>query len=618
MGMAAHQSRFLALTSRQNSIGLQLTRLAAEKTSLARDMQKVSRKYNESLSTKMLTWSNNSGINYSVLSYKTLMTPNSLNGNTPYFISDKDGRIVIDSQYEKYAKMISPDGSPVSMDWKNSPVRSQIIGEITGSNTPAMDWIEHNFQTLQPSTTKAGGYTMQKAQHPTEEQLAEDPQTPDIIETEKTNFNNWLITRAKETYCQVNKIKGGYDDNKYGDAYKQYMPTTPTMLDYYEYKAQQADGYANMLEYFEGVADYYSSVNFLTNPMVKELATQIGDYGFGQRQNNGSLGINGYAQEGGGNPNSPDNGAIILYNYLEDLVQGNTTGSEAWADEIISYYIQGVDAKVTDPKLQSVLKEMLVEIQNKPNSANALKELFNNEYHNNNANGGGAWRTILYSLIEKAFQKISADATLQLSAGTSSTATMYDKYQAALDNKNNVFNSEELAKINFYDKLFASIAENGWVENDKIKDNDYLNNMLQNNQYMITTQSLVEGEQWQNCYYSLGVDNHLWNGNLNDIKATIDAKARAGFEDWGTKDHYKYETDLAINFDKIYSVSNSDLQAEALTEYESQKAIIKSKEARIDTRMRNLETEQAAISERKKALESMLKENTERLNIFNA
>ena len=54
MGMAASQVRLLQLTTRKNDIGWQLENLSMQKTSLSRDMQRVTKNYQNALSNKKL------------------------------------------------------------------------------------------------------------------------------------------------------------------------------------------------------------------------------------------------------------------------------------------------------------------------------------------------------------------------------------------------------------------------------------------------------------------------------------------------------------------------------------------------------------------------------------
>ena len=103
MGMAASQVRLLQLTSRKNTIGYQLQNLSLQKTALSRDMQRVTRNYQEALNTKTLKWSNNAGVSHVDLSYANLMRPGSANKNNPYLITNGDGKVVLDSKYQQYA-----------------------------------------------------------------------------------------------------------------------------------------------------------------------------------------------------------------------------------------------------------------------------------------------------------------------------------------------------------------------------------------------------------------------------------------------------------------------------------------------------------------------------------
>lgn len=152
--------------------------------------------------------------------------------------------------------------------------------------------------------------------------------------------------------------------------------------------------------------------------------------------------------------------------------------------------------------------------------------------------------------------------------------TAQEEYQTTLDNNNQVFTSANATEVAFYDRIFNAIAENGWEYNNQISGNDYLNQMLQNNQYFITTV----------------------NTNTDENGKTV----------------YEYDSSIASNFDYLISVNDSDAANEALAEYEYQKSIINEKESRIDTRMQDLETEQSAINEMIKGIESVRNDNVER------
>ena len=162
MGMAASQVRLLQLTTRKNDIGWQLENLSMQKTSLSRDMQRVTKNYQNALSTKKLKMSNNSGVTYMDLSYSNLMRPGNANQNKPYLITNNDGKVVIDSKYLKYAEMISADGK-AGGNWTTN--RTKILASLikgisaetienANSTSAALDTAAANINTLKKEGDK--------------------------------------------------------------------------------------------------------------------------------------------------------------------------------------------------------------------------------------------------------------------------------------------------------------------------------------------------------------------------------------------------------------------------------------------------------------------------------
>ncbi len=135
---------------------------------------------------------------------------------------------------------------------------------------------------------------------------------------------------------------------------------------------------------------------------------------------------------------------------------------------------------------------------------------------------------------------------------------------SAKDANSQIFDGEVQSKMKFYDQLFTAISENGWKENDNIVDEDYFNQSLQNNNYFITTMSY----------------NDSYDPECDASSCTY---------------KYNYEQDLASNNEQIVMVNDEEIREKALTDYTYQKAIINSKETKIDQRMKDKETEQSAL-----------------------
>ena len=155
------------------------------------------------------------------------------------------------------------------------------------------------------------------------------------------------------------------------------------------------------------------------------------------------------------------------------------------------------------------------------------------------------------------------------------------EYDSSVNTANMLMTADQETELKYYDLLFQSIADNGWTYDAQIDDSEYLSQMFQNNSYMITTID-------ENPCYDASIPPSMRNYK------------------------YTYETDIASNFDKMYMVNDSDARNEALVNYEYKKGIINAKESRIDTRMKNLETEQTAITKMLESIDQVKNDNIER------
>ena len=159
-----------------------------------------------------------------------------------------------------------------------------------------------------------------------------------------------------------------------------------------------------------------------------------------------------------------------------------------------------------------------------------------------------------------------------------------EQYNAACLARGQALTSEEEKLIKFYDSLFSAIAEKGWTYNESVKDTEYLNQMLQNNSYTLTTLNREEEVDDE-------TGDYFYSNN--------------------------YFTDIATNMNNIFTVNDSQVRSDALVEYEHKKSIISAKESRIDLRMQDLQTEQSAVSQMIQSIEKQMNDNIERtMNIF--
>ena len=485
MGMAASQARLLQLTNRKNTIGRELSSLSLQKMSLTREMSKVSKDYQEALNTKTLKWSNNSGVTYVDLSYQNLMTPSSMNQQTPYLITDSNGKIVVDSSYQKYAEMVSADGK-AGGDWLS--VRTEVISSLTGIPADSIDNLANYETTADENLLKL------------QEIEDTEPERP----TKQTSIVGLLEKMGSST-----GTSSGFSD-----------------------ASDWASAYSNGSTISLGSGS--AATSSLTS-VLNHIANTLG--------------------------------------YYFDDTEGMQEACQTFLDSMSTLMNQGQDlssnafpVKGNNDGYSINVTEMIEEIMGAYTSISG------------NGNTTSSYGTTLYDWYDR-------DSTTYKNWETNHAAweSQYEEalqaYNDSESQKNTLLTADQESQIEFYDTLFSSIAEKGWTYNSQVSDTDYLNQMLQNNLYTITT---VNREK----EYDSDAGEYIWENS--------------------------YETDIASNFTNVYSVNDSGVQNEAMAEYEYEKNIINQKESRIDTRMQDLETEQSAINQMIQGIEQVKNDNIDR------
>ncbi len=480
MGMAASQVRLLQLTDRKNTIGRELEHLSMQKTSLSRDMQRVSKNYQDALNTKTLKWSNNSGVTYVDLSYANLMRPNAANGNKPYLITNANSQVVVDSEYEKYAEMISPNGA-AGGDYQSN--RVAILAALTGISSDTLTNSVATSDALDEATQKVNDLQDQVC-----EKKQKEPTSNDSIQKFWSHAGNV----GTNDIAKLNTTNG------------------------YISLGDSSNASQNLQSLINGIQT--NMKNYLSDDDYEAFQTACKAY---QDDATGALTSENmdYSSEPSGLKKDSNNFSVNVATMLEKII-GAYKGTTKTSDTGITLY-------TTRDKSSTTWQ---------------------------------TWNTEYQALVKE----LEAAQTEQ---------------KAATNTNNQVLTSSQESEIAFYDQLFTAIAENGWECNDSVSDNDYLNQMLQNNQYYITTMKSAEDD----------------NG----------------------KEFFEYDSAAASNVDNIFTVNDSNVQNEAMVQYEYEKSIINEKESRVDQRMQNLETEQSAINEMIKGIESVRNDNSERtMSIF--
>ena len=497
MGMGASQARLLTLTSRKFDIGRQLRHCALVKESLTREMQAVSRKYNQDLQQKTLTWSNDGGVSYSNLSYATLMRPNTANGNTPVLVSNNAGKIVIDQKYKEYAEMISADGK-AGGSWDDDPDKKNLIlSKLTG--IPVAD-------------------------------LEKSDVTRNAVDSAYTAFEDAQDAMDEAEKAATDQCNAG-QFAKYWGTVGGHNFSNPT-------------GTINL-----GKSDV--ALTNLEQYVTKDIAQSMKPYLQEEEYQKFEKACKSYFDS--------ISGHITSYDSNKDIKDN--------VDKAIG------DLGIKNDEFQLKAESAILGIMSfyKANNADCVTKL------------DGVAEFVV------ANKGIESDEYKNYLAKVDICSAALEAYESAVNVDNQVLNAEQESKLEFYNLLFTAIADNGWVADYQVYDDEYLNQMLQNNEYYITT--MTEYEPVCEC------DNNddLWRG----------------------RSEYEYSLDLWSNNANIFAVNTESIRQEALTDYEYEKSLISAKEKRIDEKMQNLETEQDAITQMIQGIKQVENDYIERtMNLF--
>ena len=126
--------------------------------------------------------------------------------------------------------------------------------------------------------------------------------------------------------------------------------------------------------------------------------------------------------------------------------------------------------------------------------------------------------------------------------------------------------SDDLGQATFYDTLFNQICTNGWTENNKIDDKDYLQQMLQSGMLYIS---------------KIKDDGFYYQAN--------------------------YATDAYIK-----EIADETYIAQAEAKYNTEKAKLNAKEETLDLKMKNLDTEISSLTTEYDTVKNTISKNIEK------
>lgn len=589
MGLAASQARFLAITSRKTNCEFQSMQIAQEKLSITRDLQKASDQYQAALNKSKLVWDpDGSGTNAYDLSYDIMMRPSAVNNYTPYLITTKDGRVVLDSKMAAAARQA---GIP------ENGLKDKTIVLDDGTTTTTYKQAYAKFIN---QMVKTGGMSETSAVSCRTIGLLEDVGTgaPLLDKTTASEMNiNDLIA-----YIDTTIANGQYGT----DGQKELAEALTFGF------AKDADGNStldlklDLSNKGDANSDYFVYNNQKTTNTEFTLSDLLTD-------------DITFAMTGNANSTKWWKKALaficslptlgIAYNGLKDVFgvteggypEGCETAEDKamfdFLDSMIDGFAKLLKVDKDDPEscaaFDYAVKETfsLLSQNTDLGSRNHSTDAFNDAIKGANEHNG--WVTkdaakdkeygtqaISLSNLAESFMTFYAQGLngydesyyIKPSSKKSSYVTDDTTYLWKVGNPD-ANTAQEMYVAEFYSSMFNNICQNGWVENDQINDEEYLSHGMKNAQFFIS---------------SLSNDNYYYQDRYTDC----------GY---------------------VMEVTDEDAITQAELEYTNKKSKLNYKEQQLEVDMKRLDLEISALTTEYDTVKNLISKNVEKtFTMFNS
>ncbi len=550
MGLSASQARLLTITSRKSDCEYQSMRLSHQKIALSREMNEISNEYQNSLNQTILYYDfYGKGDTSNPLNYNLLMTPSALNDYLPTLITNQQGRVVVDSAIATAAKAAGIpqeglNGLP-SEDMRNAfieglfqagviskktrdSILSTVYNQAAGVGSTDMITTQYVETDLEGLIEALGGL-----------QVSIDPKmgitegvlktaggvhyigtaSSNIVEGQTMDtFNVADLLNDEEQYVAIAKQKEAHYPADAAVAMADSLTRDDGFID------ELYDAFSTVLNVDSISANALAYARNMTKALfdTSQVTANSGDHRDSGSHNIESLGTQDYRAKKDGigtftNRLKNDAANFVGLTYYSFWKGGVKARRKLWsgcainfnniAKAFLSYYAQYMERLAIEPNYSA------------------------NKGHKDKSNLVTDDPTYIY----------------KINAGSSIT--------------------EEDAKSGlFYDTLFNQLCLMGWTENNEVKDQSYLQEMLKNGMMFIS---------------SIGDDAYYYQENYN------------------TNTFVKEKSD-------------DSLIAQAEAKYSNQKARLTSKEDELDLKMKNLDTEISSLTTEYDSVKSVIDKNIEK------
>ena len=601
MGLSATQARLLTITARKSDCEFESMGLSHQKLQLARNMEDISKQYQEALNTTKLVYdyygSNDNSMN---LNYNLLMSPSVYNDYYPKLLTDSKNKVILDEGIAAAAKAAGIPSEGFNAN-SSSDVRNAFIKALGDANVIK----PHMVDTVTNIPYNAGiGLGSDIGVSTTYEELSYDKFLDKVKNTLATDSDEYFIgigmnyhtefgvgdnTENYENGFPTDVVKGSTlftvdkNNNIETIAQSQSKPYGLTLNNLLNSDINYVWTYTSCEGYSTPITDMAALQNALVqgDGFLDWLKDQLGSILGGFATNDAAL---QYAYDQVFNNIYPNtNIQEIVHKYEDRLLNGKTNRddrSEFTDTDKAEVELNGEKRTCTDWMLEAGQTNggcanwrhyTGVETgKTVTTAANYLNFSFTSEYSDFDSNRGSV--SISLTNIAKSFldyfnSYLEQDYAYYLNPKSvnDKDLDLYKEKTYTIIADSNVEGNSYLYS-NFYDSLFNKICTNGWVENDKITDADYMSEMLKNGLIYISSISQ------DGCYYQ---------------------------GDYST-DNY------------IHEVADNSAIAMAEARYNAEKNKIENKENSIDLKLRNLDTEISSLEKEYESAKTIIKSSIEK------
>lgn len=571
MGLAASQARFLAITARKANCEFQSMQIAQQKLSITRDLEAATAEYQSALNASKLVWDpDGTGDNTFDLTYDIMMRPSAINNYAPYFITARDGKIVLDSKMAAAAEAagIPKDGCEPSeelfLNFLNQMVRTGGMSESDAASCRAVGLLE-NVGMGAPMLDKT---------------TASEMTTTDLIA-----YLDLLITNTTETSSQADKDLVdalSFNFGKDGDGNDMGLNLQTTIKN---------KGDANQ-NYFVVNGNRTTDTEFdftdlLTSDITFAMTGDKVKASFWQKLGAGILSIftAGFAYNGILNWINGDQSIVDLDNataqekalvyFLNDLFNGlgelfNMDEADDTKNQAFSYAVQQTMGLLSSNMNLGSRSHSVDAFNDAVSDANNINGWVSKAATSNKNYGTSA---ISLSNLTESFLTYFAqgmngfDQTYYIvQSGDKSSYVTDDPYYMWQVGEPNAETTTDMYLAEFYSSMFNNLCNSGWTENDQITDKEFLSNSLLNAQYFIS---------------SMSSDNYY-------------------FQDRYTDNGY------------VVEVTDDDAITQAELAYTIKKSKLNSKEEKLDIDMQKLDLEISALTTEYDTVKQLINNNVEK------